>query len=130
MGGKLSVTSEFGIGRKFTATVPFTLDILGSAEERERRRSVDFSAIKALVVCADRYLDDHIETLFKEYNIQSESVSSPSLATKVLESGNYFDLVVIELADSLAFPTLWQRLWNSRKTSDQDSLLLCMMIPK
>ncbi|KAF5032890.1 Signal transduction histidine-protein kinase BarA [anaerobic digester metagenome] len=104
MDGKLSVTSEFGIGSTFTATVPFTLDLLGSAEESERRRSVDFSAIKALVVCADRYLDDRIGTLFKEYNIQSESVSSPSLATKVLESGNYFDLVVIELVDSLAFP--------------------------
>ncbi|MCK9600129.1 MAG: ATP-binding protein, partial [Sphaerochaeta sp.] len=58
MGGKLSVTSEFGIGSTFTATVPFTLDLLGSAEESERRRSVDFSAIKALVVCSDRYLDD------------------------------------------------------------------------
>ncbi len=104
MGGKLSVTSEFGTGSTFTATVPFTLDLLGSAEESERRRIVDFSAIKALVVCADRYLNDRIGTLFKEYNIQSESVSSPSLATKVLESGNYFDLVVIELADSLACP--------------------------
>lgn len=103
MDGKLSVTSELGKGSCFTAVIPYTLDARGSEEEQSRRRSIDFSAIKALVVCSDRYLDDRIRSLFYEYKIQGESVSSPSLAAKLLESGNYFDLVVVEISDSLTF---------------------------
>ncbi len=103
MGGELSVTSELGKGSCFSASIPYPLDMMGSEEEQKRKRSIDFSSIKALVICSDRYLDDRIRTIFHEYHIQTESISSPTLASRVLGGSNYFDLIVIELADSPSF---------------------------
>ncbi len=117
MGGKLSVTSEFGSGSTFTAAIPFTLDIEGLKEASERRKSIDFSVVKALIACSDRHLEDRIRTLFSEYAIQSESVSSTSLATQVLEGGHSFDLVVVELADSLAFSDSLAQVLERKKTN-------------
>lgn len=117
MGGTLTVTSRLGSGSSFTTTIPYTLDIQGSKEEQQRRKSIDFSAIKALVVCSDRYLDERIRTLFGEYKIQSEAVSSPSIAAKVLESGNTFDIVVVELTNIQAFS---DTLTNSMKKTGME----------
>lgn len=115
MGGTLKVSSIPGKGSSFFVAIPYTIDMKGSAEEQEKRKSIDFSSIKALVICSDRYLDERIRSLFVEYKITCEAVSSSSLAAQILEGGGSFDLVIVEVASIQTFSDSLAKVLTDQK---------------
>lgn len=96
MGGTLEVVSTLHKGSTFTATIPLSVDTKGLEAELQKRETIDFSQLKALLVLQDRHLSERVATLFKEYDLTFEGVTSATLATKILEQEHSFDLVVVE----------------------------------
>jgi CheY-like chemotaxis protein len=96
MGGTLDVTSILHKGSTFTATIPLSIDAKGREAEQMKRKTIDFTHLKALIVLHDRQLEERIASLFAEYSLVFEGVTSAKLATKILEHEHSFDLVVIE----------------------------------
>lgn len=96
MGGTLDVTSILHKGSTFTATIPLSIDAKGREAEQMKRKTIDFTHLKALIVLHDRQLEERIASLFAEYSLVFEGVTSAKLATKILEHEHSFDLVVVE----------------------------------
>ncbi|MPM14674.1 Sensor histidine kinase RcsC [bioreactor metagenome] len=96
MGGTLKVGSILYKGSTFTATIPLSVDTKGIEAELQKRSAIDFSQLKALLILHDRNLSERVATLFGEYDLTFEGVTSATLATKILEQEHSFDMVVVE----------------------------------
>lgn len=103
MGGTLTVASQIEKGTTFTVTLPLQIDEKGLEAERLREKSIDFSSVHALVICSDRYLAERLHLVLNAYRISSESVSSPSLAAKLLKEAGGFSLLIVEVLDLQVF---------------------------
>jgi CheY-like chemotaxis protein len=104
MGGSIEVQSEVGKGSVFRVDLPLKVDVAGSEEEKVRRKSISFSSLRALMVLNDGLLIDRVNTMFKEYHIHIDGVSSLKLASGIMKDGQGYDLLAIEVDRLSAIP--------------------------
>ncbi len=113
MQGSIEVTSEVDKGSSFTVKLPLLIDVVKVEADLKRKRAIDFSSVKALLVLKDSLLISRLNTIFEGYHISYDSVSSIAIAAQILKGENSYNLCVIELEEYSSLPEVFSETISS-----------------
>ena len=113
MQGSIEVTSEVDKGSTFSVKLPLLIDVEKVEADIKRKKAIDFSSVRALIILKDPLLIVRLNTMFDEYHINYDSVSSINLASQILKGENSYDLCVIELEDYPSLPEVFSESISS-----------------